>query len=340
MNFFNNRKFNFFHLLLTGGVVAAGTYAFTGSFFTKKEQSQVDASAPGMCKMDVTRLSGLKYIKPLMFVDKECESDELSGLKQRVSEIINRYKATEDVTNASFFLKRYEDGDWTGLNEDDTYQPGSLFKVPVLITILKMNELHPGFLNKTIVYNQKYQVNLNVAYTDKKIELGHSYTVRELLDYMIKYSDNDATILLEKNMDATIFSKLFEDMGFKAPGFNDPQYLLSVREYSFFMRAIYNAAYISIDDSEYAAELLTHCQFKDGILKGLPPGTVVAHKFGESGDPNSKQLHESGIVYLKGNPYMLTIMTKGKDNQKLSQLIAEISQAVYLEMHNEEVSTM
>jgi len=37
---------------------------------------------------------------------------------------------------------------------------------------------------------------------------------------------------------------------------------------------------------------------------------------------------------------LLTIMTKGKDNQKLLKLIAEISQAVYLEVYNGEASVM
>lgn len=39
------------------------------------------------------------------------------------------------------------------------------------------------------------------------------------------------------------------------------------------MKAIYNAAYLTINDSENAAELLTQCDFKDGIVKSLPPGT-------------------------------------------------------------------
>lgn len=328
------KKFSILHLVVVCVIAITITFYLTDIWVSKKADQQLGSVHPGMCKIDIKRLNGLKYIKPLMFADEECESDDLSGLKQRISDIINRYKANQDVTNASFFLKKTDNNDWTGLNEDELYQPGSLFKVPVLITILKMNEMHPGFLNKSVIYDQKYEVDKKAAYATKSIQFGHSYTIRELLDYMIKYSDNYATILLEKNMDVAVFTKLFDDMGLKTPSENDPNYFISVKQYSYFMRAIYNAAYLTIEDSELAAEILTHCDFKDGIMKGLPAGTLVAHKFGESGDQNSKQLHESAIVYLNGNPYLLTIMTKGTDNQKLSQLITEISQAVYLEMNS------
>lgn len=341
MKLFKAKGFSFLHLLIFGIIAAMASFFITDFWMSKKMDEQSAAhSSSGICKLDIKRLNGLKFIKPLMFVDEECESDELSGLKQRISDIISRYKTSQDITNASFYLKRYDTGDWTCLNDEETYQPGSLFKVPVLITVLKMNEMRPGFLNKILTYDKKYDVNLKVAYTTKAIQFGHSYTVKELLEYMIKYSDNNATILLESNMDIAIFSKLFEDMGLKVPSATDTTYLISVKQYSFFMRAIYNAAYLSIENSEYAAELLTQSNFKDGIVKGLPAGIPVAHKFGESGYADQKQLHESAIVYLSGGPYLLTIMTKGKENQKLSQLIAEISQAVYLEMQNREAVTM
>jgi beta-lactamase class A len=95
------------------------------------------------------------------------------------------------------------------------------------------------------------------------------------------------------------------------------------------MRAIYNASYLNVEDSEYAAEMLTKCDFKDGIMMGLPNGIQVAHKFGESGTPIDKQLHESAIVYLDGKSYLLTVMTKGKDIKVLSSLMGDISRLVY-----------
>lgn len=340
MNFFKTRRFTPLHLVILCVLASSFTF-FASNFFEKKQnEDQLAHSVSPICKIDIKRLSGLKFIKPIMFVDEECESDDLSGLKQRISEIINRYKSNQDANSASFYLKRYNNNDWTCLNCEEKYEPGSLFKVPVLITILKMNEMTPGFLGKVVTYNKKFDIQKDVAYNSRSIELGKSYSVRDLLVYMIKYSDNNATALLESYMKPEVFQKVFEDFGLNVPKLTDPQYFVTAKEYSFFMRGIYNAAYLNIEDSEYAAELLTQCQFRNGIAKGIPTGTLIAHKFGESGNQTERQLHESGIVYLNGTSYLLTIMTKGKDNDKLSKLIAEISQTVYVEMSNYDASTM
>lgn len=341
MPFLNNKKFTLFHLVLFSLVLILVTFSITDFWLTKNSTNVLaNKTSSYSCKYDIKRMNGLKYIKPLMFVDDECESDNFEGIKQRIVEIINRYKANEGVTDASVYFREFESDDWMAVNEDVKYKPGSLFKVPVLITILKMNEDNPNFINKVVKYDKPFVIEKKVAYTSKTIQVGKSYTIKELLSYMIEYSDNNATVLLESNMNGEVFRKLFDLIGLKVPNLTDKEYLISPNEYSLFMRAIYNASYLTIKDSEYAAELLTHCNFKEGIMKGLPSGTIVAHKFGESGNLVEKQLHESAIVYLNSNPYLITVMTKGKDNNKLSQLIAEISQAVYLDLANGSTSTM
>jgi len=292
----------------------------------------VNATSTYVCKYDINRLDGLKYTRPLMFVDDKCESEHLLGLKQRLIEIIDKYKQTGEAKEVSVYLKEYNNNEWTCIDEDKQFDPGSLFKVPVLITILKMNEENPGFLDKKIKYEKQVETGKNVAYKSKTIQLGNSYTVRELLTYMIKYSDNNATILVESLMKPEVIQKLFTDIGLEAPSMYAKQYLFTPRQYSLFFRTIYNAAYLTIKDSEFAGELLSQTDFKDGIVKGLPSNVRLMHKFAEAGNQFEKQLHETGIIYLNSNPYLLSIMIKGKDNAQLSKLIGEISAAVYQEM--------
>jgi beta-lactamase class A len=340
MNILRNRKFTLLHVLIFSVVAAIATFSLTDYRQAKNNNGHANiGSATTQCKNDITRLGGLKFIKPIMFEDDACESDELSGLKQKVSLIINRYQSSGDINTASFYLRKCDNSDWTSFNDEERYRPASLLKVPVLMTILKMNEDNPGFLNKSLKFETEFEKTKNIAYLSKSIELGKSYTVKELLIYMIKYSDNNATLLLENNMELGMFQKIFEDFGL--PVFNPKdKYFITAKEYSYFMSAIYNAAYLTIKDSEFAAELLTESNFKEGIVKGLPSGITVAHKFGESGNDVEKQLHESAIVYLNDEPYLLTVMTRGKETQKLAQLIAEISQAVYFELQNNGASTM
>jgi hypothetical protein len=86
---------------------------------------------------------------------------------------------------------------------------------------------------------------------------------------------------------------------------------------------------LGIESSEFALNLLSQSTFKDGIVSALPFGIVVAHKFGEQGDANSKQLHDMAIIYTGDHPYLITIMTKGKEMKELSRIIGSISTLIY-----------
>jgi beta-lactamase class A len=309
------------------------------SFINKKQLGSIPDSngteSSNYCKYKVKRLDGYNYIKPIMFIDDECEGDNLAISKQEINEIIQNYKTMQGVISASVYIRDYNNGTWTSVNDELQYEPGSLFKVPILIAYLKMNEEKPGTLDKELSFDTPFAIDKNVAFRSKTIQLGHKYKIRELLKYMISYSDNNATALLNNNLKPEILTKLFSDLNLEVPDIKAQHYYFTARQYSLFMRAIYNASYLSIDNSEFAAELLGTCEFKEGIVKGIPQGTKIAHKFGESGTPVEMQLHESAIIYAKDKPYLLTVMTKGKDNKTLSKLISEISATVYKNLVNQ-----
>lgn len=303
--------------------------SFVVYYYTEKQmQSSIDsASDSRFCEYNVKRMSGLKFVRPILWVDDNCESERLIDTKQKITEIIAKYKQYDGVSSASVYLR--SNTDWTVVNEEEQYAPGSLFKVPILITVLKMDEEHPGFLSKEVPYTSLTTSGKKINFEGRTIQLGRSYSIRELLTYMIKYSDNEATGLLQQHLDNKVLQKLFADLGLTVPNLYATQYLFKAKDYSLFMRTIFNAGYLTIKNSELAAELLSECEFKDGILRGLPAGTKVAHKFGEAGTDIEKQLHESAVIYLNDKGYMLTVMTKGKDFKKLSDMIAEISRTVY-----------
>src|SRR6185295_18381478 len=94
-------------------------------------------------------------------------------------------------------------------------------------------------------------------------------------------------------------------------------------------RVLYNSTYLTSANSEYALSLLSQSSFKDGLVKELPPGVTVAHKFGEGGGPEENQLSDAGIVYDGSTPYLIVVMTRGKQLTELSQSISEISKQVY-----------
>jgi beta-lactamase class A len=98
------------------------------------------------------------------------------------------------------------------------------------------------------------------------------------------------------------------------------------------MNVLYDAGYLTIANSEYAISLLSESEFKEGIVKGVPNTVRVAHKYGEWGEPGSRELHESALIYMNKSPYLLTIMTKGTDSKKLAEAVSRISRITYDDM--------
>jgi beta-lactamase class A len=215
------------------------------------------------------------------------------------------------------------------ISENENYLPGSLMKVPELITFMKMREKEPGLLDKKVFYDKPRISSKQVHYTTKSIEPGNSYTVRELLTYMIEHSDNNATILLNEMMDLATFQKVFTDLGIPQPDLRARDIPINAVDFSKFMRAIYNASYLNINDSEFCAGLLANSDFANGMRGGVPANIPLAHKFGEAGDSNAAHFSESGIIYINKSPYLLTIMTKGRDLSKLPDVIRNLTQRVF-----------
>lgn len=317
-------------------ITCFSTFLVSSFIFKETNNKDLDVSeATNLCNYKVKRLDGYSFIKPLMFVDEECEGDNLAQIKHEINTIIQKHKSMSNVISTSVYLRDYNNGDWMTINDDLQYEPGSLFKVPILIAYLKMSEDIPGLLDQELLFHTPFDIGKNVAFQSKNIQLGHKYKIRELLKYMIAYSDNNATAILNNNLKPEILTKLFLDLNIEVPNPKAKHYYFTPKNYSLFMRAIYNASYLSDENSEFAAELLGKCNFKEGILSGLPKDIKIAHKFGESGTDQERQLHESAIVYLRNKPYLLTIMTKGKDNTSLTNIISEISTAVYNNMLNQ-----
>lgn len=296
----------------------------------REPESVLDHNLVPACNMDIIRLNGYEYIKPILFTERVCESEKYMPLKSDITAMIDKFKREGKILSGSVYFRIMNQAEWFGVNADEKYNPGSLMKVPELIAYLKMNEERPGLLNKTITWDKVYNVNKVAHFKSKSIEFGKSYTIKELLYYMIAYSDNNATILLNNAIDAGIFKKVFSDLGLPELDLSASDYPLSAKEYSLFMRTLYSATYLTIKDSEFGTELLSHSDFKDGLLAGLPEGIRVAHKFGEAGGKDgSAHLGESGIVYLNNSPYLLTVMVKGRSQVTLPSVISEISRQVF-----------
>lgn len=281
------------------------------------------------CPPTFGRVSGYNYISPLLYVETQCESEELADVRNLLLNTIEQEKMTGNLKEASFYFRDLDKTKWTGYKQDDKYFPGSLMKVPDLISYLLMEEQNPGVLNTKLFYDKPFISQKSPVFISQKLPERKYYSVKELLRYMIANSDNNATVLLSNSFEDKYFKKVLSDFHLPPVEANQKNYPISAREFSWFIRSLYNASYLSQSHSEFAAELLGTSDFKDGFIKGLPAGTKLIHKFGEAGDNETKQLHESGILYVKGHAYLFTVMTKGNDLHQLADVLSKMAATLY-----------
>ncbi len=278
-------------------------------------------------------------IRPLLgYNTPEIESD--FALKDKLKKIIDTYTNNNQLNATAVYYRDLNTGKWFGINQDETFTPASLFKVPLMITYLKDAEIHPRLLSTEITNNLVRDENEKETIKPlKSIVEGVTYTVDELLHYMIEYSDNNATVLLFKYVDQDTLSHVFSDLDIQLPSENINSDFISVSNYSFLFRVLYNATYLNHEMSEKGLEMLSKIDFTDGIRKSLPTGVPFADKFGEyylieNGKIGEHQLHDCGIVYHPKHPYLLCVMTKGDSLDNLKKIIQEISKSTYVIVNN------
>jgi beta-lactamase class A len=294
-------------------------------------------------EVEEVRQGGYKLINPLL----ECDIKGETALKKYVpfeSRIKERIQKEVVEANGDIYLAMYfrnlNNGPWFGINPDEHFSPASLLKVPLLMAYLKLSEEDPGVLSKTIAYEGALQgaVPQEIAPKDP-LQAGQSYTVEDLLNRMIVFSDNEAMSLLVQNISSDDFDKAYSDLGINVPDVRAPSDFMSVKEYASFFRILYNAAYLNKKSSEKALEMLAKVEYKEGLVAGVGKGISVAHKFGErkveENGTSLNQLHDCGIVYYEKYPYLLCVMTRGKDFNELSGAIAQTSRIVFSEIRRD-----
>ena len=284
------------------------------------------------CDYNLPRLNGFRYIRPLLFAEQNCESEKYKPMKQQIAQLIQQLTDDGTITTASVYVRDFDEGAWMCYNPEEKYNPASLMKLPVLFSLLRVSEDNPGLLNQELNFEKIHPLPKTIFFPSDTIQPGRRYTYRQLIQAMIIHSDNNATEVLMNNLRDIEFIKTFSDLSLQAPSRDSLSYQINVKDCSVFLKVLYNGSYLTIRNSEYATSLLTETEFKEGILSGLPANVRVAHKFGEAGDGQIFQLHETAIVYFDKSPYLITVMTRGRDIMKLPKVLSNISTVVYNNM--------
>lgn len=279
------------------------------------------------------------FINPLLECNlgDEYLTGQIKPSRNNLQALIDSEIKAKNLTFASLYYRDLNNGPWLGINEQTRFFPASLMKVPLLMYFYKQTETDPNILVKPIGSSHiPDEITFDQYYAPKQtIKIASSTTIGDLIDSAIRYSDNRAAEALVNIMPPDGISKLLTDLQLDAP---DPASdYMTVKDYATFFRILFNASYLDYEKSESALKLLSQTDFDKGLTRYLPNDLVVSHKFGEKTDDimQIKQLHDCGIVYYPKHPYLICVMTKGYDMDKLGDAIGKISKLVYEEIKAE-----
>lgn len=273
--------------------------------------------------MKVPRTTGTETISSLlnpmrMFV---ADKDVIVNLQPLRKYLTDKYEADLGV---SVYFEFLNTGANISVSKDAEFFPASFLKVPIVMAAVK--NIEEG--------RWKWDTELTLVESDKDAHFGNLYkqpvgtkfTVEYLIEKMIKDSDNTAYYITLRSLEKdTPKQSAWNHLGLQDFFTNDGK--VSAKRYGVVLRSLYNAAYLSKDNSSKILALLAKTPFNEYLEQGLPKGTEFAHKIGVI--PDKDVYMDAGIAYLSNRPYILIVMTQGKEKKEAERIMKDISEKTY-----------
>jgi len=264
------------------------------------------------------------------------QGDELSLLNParkftKQEDLIVNFQPLRDYLNSTYekdpdisiYFEYLPTGANISINKDAEFYPASLLKVPVAMAVAKKIEKGEWkWTNELVLMSTDKDDRFGTLY---KSPSNSTFTIEELVRRSLSDSDNTAHFMLVRNLEMEEMKDVYNHMGLE--GFLETEGILSAKRYAVIVRALYAASYNSEEHSQRLLSYMTHSPFHEYLQNGLPQDVLFAHKIGV--DEEKKIYLDSGIVYLSGRPYILTVMTKNKNDAKAREIMKNISEKVY-----------
>lgn len=237
------------------------------------------------------------------------------------------YNAIHQGSNVcSFVAIRISDGACIAYNVDRTYRCASSYKA--FASLYAYKQAAAGVLDMNAGLKYTYSDYYGGSGIIKSSPVGSVYTLRQIADYSIRYSDNIAFIMLQRYLDRQGLVDYAKSLGCpNADGFEYTWPDVSALDAAIWWSEIYNFS----KTSSYGAELYNVClnATNPSIKKGLNNEHPVAHKSGSM----SYYFHDCGVVESE-DPYILAVYTYNPYNYSsvnqtyFSSLVQEIDKII------------
>jgi beta-lactamase class A len=215
------------------------------------------------------------------------------------------------------------------LNADKRFLAASLTKLPVLLTLYSAAARGEVNLEDEIsmLSSDVQAYGTGVLYT---YPVGHTMTLRECAEFMIKESDNTAWVMLNRylgreNIEAELYEIGARSTEYWIPNTTTPNDVLIM------LQTIADPSYTTPEYSAEMLNLMTDTSFEDRLPQPLPEETRVAHKIGSYGDTFS----DAGVVFPREdshrteNAYFIVVIAEDTTESTARSAMQDTSLVTY-----------
>ncbi|OON97141.1 MAG: hypothetical protein ATN36_03985 [Epulopiscium sp. Nele67-Bin005] len=237
------------------------------------------------------------------------------------SEEIIDFVKNSSGTNA-FYYENIITGETFSHNENLVFKSASTIKLPLATYIYKLASEGSLDLDSFMTYTSTYYYEGTGII--QKQAVGTSYTLRDLTQKNIVYSDNIAYRMLRAKVGLSNFQQYLRDIGTTMVDTHSYNHINCI-DYSKYIKDYYN---FTLENPELGAELTYFWQntdFNDHIPAGVP-NLEVGHKIGWL--PLENLYHDGGIVYDE-QPYILIILHQGMGQAAQIQYFKTLTEKVH-----------
>lgn len=254
-------------------------------------------------------------------IEKDKES-----LKERQSadEVISLFREKTRVLSGVYglYVVRLASGFSYGYNEDEIFEPASLNKLPVMLSMYKTAE--EGNIDLETVYKLKNSDKISGSGSLSSKPAGYELTYKDLVRLMGNQSDNTAFNIAKNILSQRVIVETVRQLGMTNTEIFAQEQTTTPHDIGIFFQKLLKAEVVSPASRDEILEFLTKTTYESWIAEGLPDDIRVAHKYG-------REIHvvnDAGIVFAE-EPFVLVILSKGVVESEADAVLPELARLVY-----------
>ncbi|GEK35013.1 serine hydrolase [Kurthia sibirica] len=205
------------------------------------------------------------------------------------------------------------------------YLAASTIKLPLALYIMELADANRIDLQQELTYKADHYVGGSGIIQNQSI--GSRFTISDLVEKAIKYSDNIAFAMLKERIGSQNFINYMQNLG--ATNSSPQAYsFTSSHDLAIYAEHVDNLSRSS-DNGKRLKEFLEETIYNEALPNGVSDATV-AHKVGMM--PINLVSHDYGIINDQ-TPYVLAIMTYGFSYNESNKVIAKVSELIHTVHH-------